>query len=270
MGMTITSAILTQMDKLVVSKLLSLATFGYYSVAVVVSQVPSLLSGPVMNAVFPAMTQLASVKQQHSLGDLFHRACQLMSVLVFPVGLVIIFFSKELVTIWLRNSTTADSVYPLVTLFMFGSVPLALQVIPYSLALAHGWIRLNLVISIVTVITVVPAMVLLVSHYGAIGGPIAWILINGISTPIYVHLLLERLLPGQERQWYIYDTGYPLMAALIVVALGRWVIRPTWPTPAVLAGIICISTVAVVASCLAAPSIRSIGLRGLRRQVWFG
>ena len=48
------STLLTQTDKLAVSKMLSLEMLGYYTVAVYTGSVPLMLAGPIASAVFPA------------------------------------------------------------------------------------------------------------------------------------------------------------------------------------------------------------------------
>jgi O-antigen/teichoic acid export membrane protein len=257
------------MDKIVVSKLLSLEAFGYYSLAAVTSQVPTLVSGPIMNAVFPPMTQLVSVNNQDSLSELFHRAAQLMSVLVFPVGLVVAAFSREIMVVWTNNLTIVDHTYLLVTLFIIGSIFLALQVVPYSLALAHGWVQLSLTIGIVTVMMIIPIMITLVKRYGAVGGCVAWILINGATTPFYIHFLHRRLLRGEEKQWYLTDVGRPLIAVCLVISIGRWLVRPAHSIPWLVVSIVGVLMMALAAAALSAPAVRGICIEMLKgkRQV---
>jgi O-antigen/teichoic acid export membrane protein len=212
------------------------------------------------------MTQFVSVNNRVGFNALFHRAAQLMSVLVFSVGLVVAAFSREIMMLWTGNPTTAEHTYILVTLSIVGSIFLALQVVPYSLALAHGWVRLSLTIGIITVVTIIPLMVLLVNHYGAIGGCVSWILINAGTTPFFIHFLHRRLLPGEERQWYLNDVGRPFVAACIVVLIGRWLISPKLPPLLTIASIICLSVMALIAATIAAPAVKNIALQTLKRK----
>ena len=52
MGITLVSLGLTQADKIVLSRLLPLEAFGYYTLAVTVSNALYKLSEPIMDAVF--------------------------------------------------------------------------------------------------------------------------------------------------------------------------------------------------------------------------
>ena len=65
-GMTLLSTLVTQTDKLAVSKMLPLETFGYYMVAVSLSQAPRMLASPIAVAVFPRFTGLVATGDQSS------------------------------------------------------------------------------------------------------------------------------------------------------------------------------------------------------------
>lgn len=267
LGMSIISALLIQTDKLVVSKLLPLQDFGYYTLAATVAQTLTIVSGPMLNAVFPKMTQLVLLNHQTALVVLFHQMCQLMSVLVIPAGLVLVAFSQQLLTVWARNEVTVQNTFVLVSLFTIGSIFLTLQVIPYALAMANGWLNLNLIIGNVTILVVIPMMVVLVTHYGAIGGAVAWVVINGVTTPFYIHFLLQRLLPGQEMHWYTRDVGAPLLAALGVVVIGKVILDPLPMSLVVFLGVICVFAVSFLAAALSAATIRQSAFHLLKPLV---
>jgi O-antigen/teichoic acid export membrane protein len=257
MGITVMSTILTQMDKAVISKLLSLEALGYYTLAGLVAQIPALFSGPISYAVYPRLTQLVTLHDRASLANLYHRACQFVSVLVFSVGLTSAAFSKEIMLVWTGNPVTAQRTYILVTLLLIGSICLALQVVPYFLALAHEWTRLNLIVGLVTIPIVIPLLVVLINRYGAAGGALTWIVINGGTLPIYMHFIHARLLPGEMIRWYVNDVGWPIVAALVPIMLGRWLIPPSFSSFAVIVCIILVGLVALLLASLAASEVRT-------------
>src|SRR5439155_25777247 len=76
-AMALLSAALTQTDRLVISKMLSLEQFGYYVLAASLAQVPVILVGPVASAVFPRFTVLAAIGDRRALSALYHRVCQM-------------------------------------------------------------------------------------------------------------------------------------------------------------------------------------------------
>ena len=95
-GITLTSVVLTNMDKIVLSKFLSLETFGYYTLASVVAINLLRVVGPFNMAVSPRFVQFLTQDNQEQLKLLYHRSCQFVSVLVLPAAIVVAFFSREI------------------------------------------------------------------------------------------------------------------------------------------------------------------------------
>jgi O-antigen/teichoic acid export membrane protein len=91
-GMTcisISGLVLTQMDKVVLSRILSLSSFGHYTLAGVVSTGLYMFIIPVFNAVFPRFSALVAARDEKELRLLYHRGAQFTAVLLLPVASVL-------------------------------------------------------------------------------------------------------------------------------------------------------------------------------------
>ena len=112
--------VLTELDKLVISKQLSLEAFGYYSLAWSIAASLYLVSSPVFSAFFPLLTRYAAAGATQELAASYHRAAQMISSLVFPAAITFIFFARQLIYAWtgrprprlnMANGLTADCRY---------------------------------------------------------------------------------------------------------------------------------------------------------------
>ena len=159
-GISVLATILTQLDKVILSKMLSLEMFGYYTFAGVVAMSLYRLSGPVFSAIYPRFTQLVSLADQDGLKQLYHVSSQLMSVLILPVTVVIAMFSYEILLIWTQNPVTAEKSHVLVSILVCGTALNGLMHVPYALQLANGWTRLALSGNSLAIIILVPMIVL--------------------------------------------------------------------------------------------------------------
>jgi O-antigen/teichoic acid export membrane protein len=137
-GIAIFSVILTQLDKVILSKMLTLEMFGYYTLAGVVAMSLYRLIGPVFSAIYPSFTQLVSIDDQDGLKRLYHKSCQFMSVLILPVAIVIALFSYEVILLWTQNQATAERTHLLVSILICGTALNGLMNLPYALQLAFG------------------------------------------------------------------------------------------------------------------------------------
>src|SRR5262249_13587192 len=99
-GINLTGLVLTQVDKVLFSKLLSLKAFGYYSLAWTIANGLLIISGAVFNVVFPRMSAQVAAKDDESIARSYHEGTQLIAVLVIPFAVVISWFSFDVLRLW--------------------------------------------------------------------------------------------------------------------------------------------------------------------------
>jgi O-antigen/teichoic acid export membrane protein len=257
-GIILTGILLTQSDKLILTKILPLENFGYYALAGVVASVPGMIAMPFNNAIYPRFTQLVAARNFSALTDLYHRSCQVLAVLLLPVGLVMAFFSKELILVWTGNMVTALNTYLLASVLMIGSTLMGLMVIPYALQLAFAWTKLGLYLNIIAVITLIPAMVWLVSIYGTLGACFVWVALYAGQFIGMINFMHRRILKGEKWKWYVEDVAKPLLAPLVIVPIGRLFINETMSKPLLVVSLGCVLFLAVCASALSATLVRNM------------
>ena len=220
-GISLVATILTQLDKVLLSKMLTLTEFGYYTFAATVAAVVYRIIGPVFTAYYPRLTELVSKGDQSGLVSAYHQGCQLMAVAILPATLVLAFFSKEILELWARNPDVVAHSSLLISLLVIGNALNCLMHIPYALQLAHGWTKLAFYQNVIAVVVLVPAIYLATLRWGAVGAAGVWIVLNSGYLLISVHVMYRRLLIAEKLHWYVNDIAKPLLATLVVVWVGR-------------------------------------------------
>lgn len=223
-GITLLSNILSQMDKIVLSRMLTMDTFGFYNVASTVASILFKFVGPVFQAVFPPLTQAYELKKEGELANLYHKGSQLVSVLILPTALVIAFFSKDIVLLWFRNPLTAENTHLLVSILVIGMVLNGLMNLPYALQLAAGWTRLSFMANLHSVLVMVPATILLIRFYGAPGAAASFGILNFGYIVLLIPIMHRRLLKKEMGAWYIQDILWPLLGALAIVVCAFYAV----------------------------------------------
>jgi len=259
-GIALVSVALMQMDKLVLSRLVSLRMLGYYTMAA--NLAAGLIYGvtPFYAALFPRFVQLLTLREEEALARLYHRGCQIVSVVILPVAVVMILFSRELMQVWTHNPDTVAHTYQIVSLLVAGYACNAMVTLPYALQLASGWTRLTFTQNLISLIVMLPLLVWMTRNYGPVGAAVVWVLLNSAYVLINVPIMHRRLLPGEQWRWYGSDLSLPLLAALGVAVLARWwmSVTPSTPRFLMLLHLILIWAAAAIASALAAPQVRAL------------
>lgn len=221
-GISVVSLILTQTDKIILSRMLNLETFGYYSLAITIATMAiSIAISSITHAVFPQFSQLVAIGDEKSLSVFYHRSCQIVSVFLFPVTIVLALFSHEVVIAWTNNAEIAANSYRLVSLVAVGTGLNGLVWLPYFLQLAHGWTKLAFYINLFAIMILIPLIIFGTYHYGAVGGAMSGIILNLIYIFVTIQIMHRHILRGEQWRWYFKDLLPPFLTALAIALLGK-------------------------------------------------
>lgn len=227
MGITFLSLLLMQVDKILLSRFLSLSDFGYYTLATTVAGALNILANPIINAFYPRFCELHARSDHAGLVLNYHKGAQLVSTIIGSAAIVLMLYAQTFLTLWTQDAALAASSAYLVSLLTLGTLLNTLVRIPYQLLLAYGWTRLSMYSNLVAVLLIVPAIVWAIPRYGTEGVAVAWVLLNAGYCLISAQIMYLKILPTEKWRWYGQDVLAPLLAAGLVV-LG---IKALWPAP---------------------------------------
>lgn len=262
-GISLLATILTQMDKVLLSRLLPLADFGYYVFAATVAGVVYKLVIPVFTAYYPRLTELVSTSDRLGLIRVYHQSCQLMATAFLPATLTIAFFSKDILELWSRDPEVAAHSYLLVSLLIIGNALNGFMYLPYALQLAHGWTRLTFYTNVIAVLFLGPAIYFSTERWGAVGAASVWIVLNMGYLLINVQVMHLYLLVGEKWRWYRQDVLYPLLVVLLAAGIIRAIATPGFlHTSLPGAVVVPIAAMATMLSAILATPLGRNALRG--------
>jgi O-antigen/teichoic acid export membrane protein len=226
-GISLAVLLLTQADKIILSKMLSLEEFAYYTLAwTVAGGILLRIVDPIDSAVYPTLTRLAAKRNEQELSRVYHKSCQMQAVLLVPAAMVLIFFGDVILSVWSSDPNLVKNTAPLLSILAIGTCLNGFMRIPYLAQLAYGWTSLALYQNVVAAVVIVPLMVLLTGAYQGIGACYAWAVLNAGYVIISIHIMHRRILTCAMRDWYVYDIGSPTLAALCVTLVAG-VVMPT-------------------------------------------
>jgi O-antigen/teichoic acid export membrane protein len=263
-GITFTALIIAEMDKVMLSKLLTLENFGYYTLAGMLSGGLYTVIWPIYCAFFPTFSSLVAEHDEFRLRVLYHRAAQIMAVVVLPVSAVAMLFSEDILDMWTGDRVGAHISAPILSWLVIGTALNGLMNIPHALQIAYGWTRIGLTLNLIFVVIMFPGIFYLVTSFGAVGGAMAWMGFNTVYMMIGVPLTHARLLNGDALRWFTLDVGLPLAGVVVVVGIGRFIISsPLTPFMTIMLLTPLVILAMVVASAIT-PETRELAIRMLK------
>lgn len=219
----------TQLDKLMLSALLSLADYGVYMLVVSVAAGVLVFAGPVSSALMPRLSILFAQQQQTELIRLYKESTEFVVAIVGAVTLSLVLCAEPLLFAWTGDAVMAAQAAETLAWYSLGNGLLTVAGFPYYLQYAAGRLRLHVIGHLLLLVTLLPAMFVVVQSHGMVGAAYVWAGINFCylvfwAAVIHRHFALfshwrwlweniaKLLLPAALLTWCISAWGWPLQS----------------------------------------------------------
>lgn len=189
MLIALVSALNTQLDKLTISKLLSIENLGYYTLAIALAQGLVILVNPISAALLPRFTAYYSTSKKEEATELFSKFSLIISIFIFSIMATMSFFAKDIIWIWTGNRNIAENTYRFTPIVLFSYTMLALAILPYNIAIANGSTKLNNILGISSLILTVPGYYIFTKKFGSIGAASVFCFVQIFITFIYFYFI---------------------------------------------------------------------------------
>lgn len=266
------SLVVTQADKLILSKTLTLIEYGAFSLASVAAGALNSASIPFGQALLPRLTSLVSKNDSQGATQLYSNSTQAVSALIAPVLVMFSIFSEQILFVWTGNRELARHIAPVLCLYAIGNSWAAMGALPYYIQYAKGNLRLQFIGTAVMMAILLPAFLWAAPRYGALGTAVVWATVNGLYSLLWVPVIHSRFYKGEHWRWIFRDI-LPMVAATVLVGSVLAMVVPQSgervPTAAVLL-IVCILLFAtsIMTSTYLRPKFANACARLVPRNIW--
>ena len=211
--------LVTQTDKLVLSGILPLKEYGYFTLAVLVASGIIVISSPISSAIMPLMTRLHAEGKNDDLIRVYRNATQLICIVAGSAAITLIFCAEQLLFAWTGDSQLVVEVAPILRLYAIGNGLLAVAAFPYYLQYAKGNLRYHLIGSAGMLVVLIPSIIFAASYFGGIGAGYVWLVTNGLFLLGWVAYTHHKLEPGLHLRWLAVDILKIVLPAVMLSTL---------------------------------------------------
>jgi len=249
--------IATQTDKLVLSRLLPLADYGHFTLAVLVASGVLLLSGPIGSAIMPRLARLEAEGRHAQLIEVYRHATQLVVMVAGVASITIAFSAEALLWAWTGDAGLARRAAPTLVLYAAGNGILAVAAFPYYLQFAKGDLRLHLIGNAIFVAMLIPLVVWATIAFGAVGAGFVWLGVNMLSFVAWLPLVHRKFEPGLNLRWYTNDIALIVAAISLAGCVAHQLVPPSGSRLDQFADICFAALASLLAAGVASSAIRS-------------
>jgi O-antigen/teichoic acid export membrane protein len=242
-------------DQLILSVILPLGEFGYYTIAAAAAAALGHAGSPIVTALYPRLSQRVERGDQRGVTEDYHFFSQLIAVLVLPLATLLVFLPEQMLVLWTRDPEVVRHGALVLSLRTVGTVLQTFMYVPHLLQLAAGWSTFAAVVNAAVLVVLAPLTLALALAWGAPGAALAWIVLNLGVVLLAMPRMHRRLLPGELGGWYAHMLP-PTLAVAVVGAVARAGMPETPAAPARLALLALTFAAAAAAALAAAPTVR--------------
>jgi O-antigen/teichoic acid export membrane protein len=220
MSITYTSTvqlIVSQFDKLLLSGLLSLKIFGYFSIITVVSGGVISLSIPIFTAFQPRITMLAARESIDEMISLYRDMTQIVTWVVFSTAMLIVIYPQEILYSLTGDSRTYIWGGEILQWYVLGSSAYVMGSCQYYLQNAFGKLRLYVIGMTLSLIVQAPLIYFVTTKYGAIGASQLWFVFSLIWFFGFTLVVHSKFIPRFHFKWLFRDIC-PILLCITALA----------------------------------------------------
>ncbi|HEY6872880.1 MAG TPA: oligosaccharide flippase family protein [Geobacteraceae bacterium] len=247
---------ITQTDKLVLSKTLTLIDYGYFAVAMMVANGVSLLASPISGALLPRLTYLATQQDAVGLQSLYRNATQMVSVVIWPVACTVAFFAEPLLLVWTKNAVVAQHAAPVLFWYALGNACLGVAAFQFYMQFAHGKLRLHVIGNAVFVVVLIPGVLWASIKYGAVGAGRMWFAENLMFFLVWTWIVHQRFAPGLHWKWFGRDVLPIALSALCVSGILSYYVPLSPQRLLVFGQLILFGSIALISAAMSSSTVR--------------
>jgi len=213
--------VIKQLDRIIMSKLLPLASLAVYSAGTAGGRILPMVYGPFSTAVYPQTCAIA----RRGDDDLFAAHVMRNAVVFFVLGLgaalPLAFFAGDLLLAWTRNTSIASGGARAMGVFVAGSLCTAATTVLHLSQTAKGMTGPAVRVNTIAIFWFPPALWWLVGRFGIVGAASAWLLYSATGW-LYFLMTTPVLAVRGNRARYLRMHLLIAATTIPIAAAMRW------------------------------------------------
>lgn len=198
---SVLSLVQSQADKVVVSKLLPVAVFGYYGFAATTASRATFVTGAISQAAFPAFSSRYHAGDKDGTFQQYRKLQDLVTFGTLPVFTGICFAALPVFG-YVFTSQIAQRLLLPAAFLALGSYLNATLNVPYMLSLAVGRPDIATKLNLYALVIVLPVTAVLVYKFGLPGAGFSWVFYHLFAYAYAVPRICRECLEVEPWPWY--------------------------------------------------------------------
>jgi len=178
--LSVSWVIVTQIDKLVLSGVLPLEEFSYYTLAVTITGVILMFSAPLSQVMMARLPILFKNNDLRKYVKIYTSSFSIMIVVMISLGLFIFTFSKPIIYMWTGNIEIANASFIYAKWLALGNSISILMTFVFLLQYSAGNLKKHVIVYVAYSALLIPVSIYIANTYQGYGSSLFWFIHNFI------------------------------------------------------------------------------------------
>jgi O-antigen/teichoic acid export membrane protein len=214
---SVAAILLVNFEKLTLSRMVSVRSLAYYSVAFTFAGMATMFSSAMLQSLIPAFSQLLGPERKEEFNGLFTRGMRLNIIWLLPAIMLLFIAAKPFFTIWAGEEFGRESTLPFYILLL-GLFFNILAYVPHSTITAKGRTDVFAKLYWLELAVYAVLVIVLIKYFGIAGAAAAWslrVILDAVAI-----VWLSRRIAGVSFDFLRHYLALVAAAILLVPAIG--------------------------------------------------
>lgn len=193
--------VVTQIDKLILSKTIALEQYGYFSLAIVIANGVFVLGNAISGAIMPRLVYYSERKDEEGFKRVYFFSLEIALMVVVPISALLVIYAQEILYLWTHDEIAAQNASKILIWYVLGNVIVSSAAFAYYLQYAKGDLKLHVRGNLIYAIILIPLQIYIASNYGPIETGILWFIINLCFLLFWIGFIHKKFLKGEHIKW---------------------------------------------------------------------
>lgn len=213
-----------QLDKVIISKYLTLTELGAYNIATTLGSVTSIIPAALYVSIFPRFTNYATTNGENIMRKEFGQVNKVVNLITACMGAYIAIYALQLIEVWTGSEDYISKLGNVAILIVLAVTMVEFQEIPYALVLAHGNTKYNVIVGAAFIPFVIGLTYVGVKREGLFGAGFVYFIVMFSQTILYQFLVYKNYITSRPIKMIIKDTLLPLNVCLIMAYISKLIV----------------------------------------------
>jgi O-antigen/teichoic acid export membrane protein len=261
---SIAAIVLMNTEKLALTKLVSVQSLAYYSVAFMFANMGTLFSGAMLQSLLPAFSQLQRPERISEYKALFTKSMRFNIVWLLPALAILIVSARPFFTFWAGEEYGNESTMPFYILIA-GLLFNILAFVPHSTILAAGRTSALAKLYWLELVIYVPLVMCLIYFFGILGAAAAWS--ARVAFDMFLIIWLARRNAGVTFEFFTHVSSLIFGAAFLAIPVSVALVYDSFSLLLIPATLISIAAYGTVAWAKFLESAEREQIRGFLKRL---